>query len=689
MKNTAIKTIVTILLIVGIIETQFAYALSDMESEGHECFTEITESETSAFDGESLDSESESIISDVTNTENTSFVIESESAEDEIIGDGLIADETDEAANLGSETFRPSLRNLPSNYFTNVYDAAGYLDEQIVNYINYNGPSNITIYIHYGDSGDFEAYQAALFSHLYNAFCGYDDNFYYSIVNNQESNEANNIRYYKFTYYLNAVLTRDEAIQAWNEAQNIANGMDTTLSFTDKTSYINNEIRGTTEYHHVNHGMAPTDHCDTAYSLCTGKAICSGFTGAFCLICYQVGLNAVPLWGRIKKSGSTGGGHAWNLIQNGSTWKQMDCTNNLVLFGTNPNWTFGVYNHYSTDYKSSHMIDTTYSGWFNAGVGWTYIDSYGYSLTNQWKADNSGWCYLGKDGCIKTDEWLHYNGEVYYLKSDGHMAVSEWIHDPIGYIYINSSGYMVKSQWIQKDGYWYYLKANGYRAESEWIQDSVDWCYLGSDGIMVTSTWAQDSVGWCYLDSSGHLTRSQWLLKNGEWYYLKADGHMAVNEWAQDSVGWCYMDSNGHMIRSQWFQKNGEWYYFKSDGHMAANEWAQDSVGWCYMDSNGHITRSQWLHKNGYWYYLKANGYMAASEWAQDSIGYCWMDSNGHWDSGTKWIGSPRYIGSSYILSGHRVDSQTITIDGYNCTFNAIGRLTSFTRITEPTPEPV
>ncbi len=33
------------------------------------------------------------------------------------------------------------------------------------------------------------------------------------------------------------------------------------------------------------------------------------------------------------------------------------------------------------------------------------------------------------------------------------------------------------------------------------------------------------------------------------------------------------------------------------------------------------------------------------------------------------------------IVSGHRVDSQTIAINGYNCTFNGTGELTGFVEI--------
>lgn len=526
-----------------------------------------------------------------------------------------------------------------------------------------------------------------MYSHLYNAFCGYDDNFFYSIVNNQENVTISGIHYYKFSYYFNATLTRSEAIQAWNNAQTIANGLNAAQPFDDQVNYVYGEICDNIEYHGV-HNAYPSDGCDTAYSLCTGHALCSGFTGSFCLICYHAGLNAIPLWGRVF-FGDSYGGHAWNLIEVGNTWKQVDCTNDMVLFGTDLDSTFVVYNYFTTNFKQSHIINTTQSGWVNTSVGRTYIDPYGYSKAETWLQDNIDWCYLD-----------------YY----GRMVINYWAQDSHGTCWMDANGHITRSQWKKVNGYWYYLKSNGYRAESEWAQDNTDWCYLGSDGKMVTSSWAQDSVGWCYLDSTGHITRSQWLLKNNEWYYLKADGHMAANEWAQDNTGWCWMDSNGHITKSQWLHNNGYWYYLKANGYMAANEWvedsvgwcymgsngrmvtndwAQDSVGWCYMDGSGHITRSQWKQVSGYWYYLKSTGYRAESEWAQDSNGYCWMQSNGRWDSGTKWIGSPRYIGSSYILSGHRVDSRTIAIDGYNCTFNGGGKLVSFSQITGPTPEPV
>ena len=691
MKNTAIKRIITIFLVAGLISTQFVFAASDLTIGEQETPSETYETEAieSEDEGDS-ESERDSIEKYKIESNSISSEIIADSVEDELRND-LYAEEGAEEDNdsYGRETENPPSRSLPSNYFNNAYDAAYYLDQQLEYYINNNGPSSVTIYIHYGDSEDFEAYQAALFSHLYNAFCGYDNNFFYSIVNNRESEYNTGIRYYKYSYYFNATLTRSEAIEAWNSAQTIANGVNPTLSFDEQVNYVYSEISDNIEYHGV-HNAYPTDGCDTAYSLYTGYAVCSGFTGSFCLICYQAGLNAVPLWGTMRGSDyPSQEGHAWNLIENGNTWEQVDCTNYVGLFGTNAYYTYGVYSFFTTDFKSSHMIDTESSGWTSTGAGWTYIDSYGYSLTNQWKADNTGWCYLWGDGCILTNTLLNYDGELYLLKDDGHMAVSEWVYDTVGHMYFNGSGHAARLQWIQYNGYWYYLKDNCYRAENEWKLDSIDWCYLGSDGKMVTSAWAQDSVGWCYLNSSGHITRSQWLLNNNEWYYLKADGHMAASEWAQDSVGWCYMDSSGHITRSQWLLNNNEWYYLKADGHMAASEWAQDSVGWCYMNSSGHITKSAWIQNGGYWYYLKSNGYRAESEWAQDSTGYCWMQSNGRWDSGTKWIGSPRYIGSSYILSGHRVDSQTIAIDGYNCTFNGAGKLISFTLITEPTPEPV
>lgn len=65
-------------------------------------------------------------------------------SEDEIVEDiGTEVENTDDIR----ETENPHLRSLPSNFFIDLFDAADYLDEQIVNYLFYNGPSGIEIYI--------------------------------------------------------------------------------------------------------------------------------------------------------------------------------------------------------------------------------------------------------------------------------------------------------------------------------------------------------------------------------------------------------------------------------------------------------------------------------------------------------------------------------------------------------------
>lgn len=661
-KNTVIKRIITIFLIIGLISTQFVFASSELTAEEYDNHSETYETEV-------IDSDDE---------------IESEDEIDEDIGTEV--ENTDDIR----ETENPHLRSLPSNFFIDLFDAADYLDEQIVNYLFYNGPSGIEIYIYCEDGVSLAKYQIAYFSKLYSAFCGFDKHLNNSIEDGEGTIHDGGITYYKFTYNIDYLLNKNEAIQAWNSAQTIANAANQIPSFYDKINYINDTIRDIIDYHDncygITHNTDPNDKCDTAYSLCTGNALCTGFTGAFDLVCYEAGLNAVPIGGCIKKPIGIYDGHAWNIVEDGNTWKQVDCTFDYTMFGTDLNNTRGLFYYYTTYFKQNHIIGTPYSGWTNTSAGWTYIDTYGYSKVETWLQDSVDWCYVG---------------------IDGRMVTNDWAQDSVGFCYMDSSGHITRSAWKHIGNDWYYCKANGYRATNEWIQDSTDWCYMGSDGKMVTNDWAQDSSGWCYLDSNGHITRSQWLLKNNEWYYLKADGHMAANEWAQDSVGWCYMDSNGHITRSQWLQKNGYWYYLKADGHMATNEWiedsvdwcymgsdgrmvtsdwAQDSVGWCYMNNSGHITRSAWIQKNSYWYYLKSNGYRAENEWAIDSTGYCWMQSNGRWDTGTKWIGSPFNIGSSYILSGHRVNSTTITIDGYDCTFNGAGQLTTFVRNPGITP---
>lgn len=606
-------------------------------------------------------------------------------------------------ADSKSESQSPPLRDSSPQLFCSVYSAASYLDEQIVNYFN-GGTPGIEIYFQLQQGEEYKLKQIAYYSRLYNALCGYGSNLTASIHDEGIIIQDGGNDYRKYTFNIESTLSDNQIEQARYIASTIADDANQIQGFDEKIEYIVNEIYDRISYHHecyaVVNSTDPYDKCDTAYSLHEGNAICTGFTGAFCLVCYEAGLDAVPITGYVRQPSDTiGGGHAWNIIKNGNTWLQVDCTFGLSLFGTDGVSTRGVSGYFTEMFKQNHKINTSQNAWVQTNSGKSYVDQNGYSVADKWLLNSGHMYYFEMDGCMVASKWRKISEKWYYFKSSGHMATNEWAQDSHGWCWMDSDGHITKSQWVQTDGYWYYLKSSGYRAESEWAQDNTDWCYLGSDGKMVTSAWAQDSVGWCYLNGSGHLTRSQLVQSNGYWYYLKSDGHMATNEWAQDSHGWCYMDNNGHITKSQWLHYNGYWYYLKSNGYMATsewiedsvgwcylgsngrmvtNDWVQDSAGWCYMDSTGHKTRSAWIQKNGYWYYLKANGYMAVNEWAIDSNGYCWMDSNGHWVTGTKWIGSPRTIGSSYIISGHRVNSATINIDGYDCTFNGAGQLTTF-----------
>lgn len=504
MRKITVKRIITIVLIIVMIGMQFAYASSDL---------------TVKTEGKLLGTYKTKIMGPD----------DEEGTKDDSITKDFIREENKDDA----EIEEPILRSDTAPYFSNVFDASDYLDSQIANYLDSGGPSNIVIYIHYGNG--INKTKIGYYSHLYHAFSGYWDNFYDSIIDLDQYETINGVGYFKYIYNIESTLTRTQILQACSIASTIANQANQESTFADKIIYINDTINEIIDYHDVNHDPVPTDGCDTAYSLCTGDALCTGFTGAFCLICYEAGLNAVPISGLVKQPGdSSGGGHAWNLIKAGNKWKQVDCTFDDVLFGADTYATRGVYDLFTSAYKQNHIIDTTYNCWVNTSSGWTYIDSYGYPATESWKMNSNYWYYLEEDACMAASKWLEI----------------------------------------------------------------------------------------------------------GE-----------------------------------------EWYYFKANGRMAASEWAQDSTGWCYMNSSGHITRSAWIQKDGYWYYLKANGYRAENEWAQDSIGYCWMYSDGRCETGTMWFGSPLTFGSRYILSGHRVDGQTIEIDGYSCTFNGTGELIAFVEI--------
>lgn len=125
----------------------------------------------------------------------------------------------------------------------------------------------------------------------------------------------------------------------------------------------------------------------------------------------------------------------------------------------------------STDKKEQYTPQ-----WHKNNDGkWSYYDSLGEPIKEQWVLDKGNWYYLGSDGYMQIG-WTKLNGTWYYLNNNGSM----------------------KTGWLKDNDQWYYLTNDG-SMKIGWINTGDNWYYLSSDGSMLYNT----SVDGYYLDENG------------------------------------------------------------------------------------------------------------------------------------------------------------------------------------------
>ena len=125
-------------------------------------------------------------------------------------------------------------------------------------------------------------------------------------------------------------------------------------------------------------------------------------------------------------------------------------------------------------------------GWVQSGSSWTYNDSNGNRVYDDWKkgADNL-WRYLDENGVMAVNSWVDSD---YYVDSNGIMLTDKWLKltDEDGnyeWYYFGSSGKKIDDTWKKIDDKWYHFDDDG-RMELGWILD--DMYYTGTDGVMRT-----------------------------------------------------------------------------------------------------------------------------------------------------------------------------------------------------------
>lgn len=106
-----------------------------------------------------------------------------------------------------------------------------------------------------------------------------------------------------------------------------------------------------------------------------------------------------------------------------------------------------------------------------------------------------------------------------------------WSQEGTDWTYTDSNGMTVKDNWVQgKNGDWFYLDGFGKMAHDKWVEVNKKWFYAGSNGVIAQEQWIQNKLGdWFYVKKGGYMAQNEWVQVKGQWYYAQKDGNMAKN----------------------------------------------------------------------------------------------------------------------------------------------------------------
>lgn len=210
---------------------------------------------------------------------------------------------------------------------------------------------------------------------------------------------------------------------------------------------------------------------------------------------------------------------------------------------------------------------TAYAGeWKPSGNNWSYIDSSGHPVTNDWRkgtADNL-WRYLNSQGVMAINTWVDSD---YYVDGNGIMVTDKWEKLPqrtdgwdnsnnLVWYYFGSSGKAYADGWKNISNKNYYFNSQG-EMQTGWVDDNK--YYTGDDGAMRT--------GWLYItdppsdDSSDDKTVPFEDNSNKHWYYFQDSGRKLTSDSGSSDYKVSKID--------------GTYYCFDSDGKM--------QTGWVNM----------------------------------------------------------------------------------------------------------
>ncbi len=198
------------------------------------------------------------------------------------------------------------------------------------------------------------------------------------------------------------------------------------------------------------------------------------------------------------------------------------------------------------------------------------------------------------------------NGDWSFTDSSGSRVTNEWRQSGNHYFYLNSDGIMARNQWVDDT---YYVNADGARLSNTWIYTPEGEDAPNSDG------------GWFYLGENGRAVTDGWRTINGQRYHFDDEGAMSYG-WFHDEDDLYYLgDENDGAMKTGWLALAWDEDEIPDDGEVSSIVSSGEMGAWFYFQSNGQAVRAEddtYVSRriNGYRYYFDENGVMADG-WAE------------------------------------------------------------------------
>ena len=439
-------------------------------------------------------------------------------------------------------------------------------------------------------------------------------------------------------------------------------------------------------------------------ALCVGETVCSGYARAYKDMLTRLGIPC-----RYVRSDSLN--HAWNMVQIGGVWFEVDVTwDDASVLSYGPD--YDQYNYVghsffliptstmeslhdggrdaysynpaalpsctSSRYASYAFRYVTASAMYKSGGRWYYINDAGDFVSSNLDGSGrsviysssgspvygyfaNGRLYFSEGRSLRSINLDGSGLTLYYTYPSSWRILEFYVTSDRFYIgALNGSSYQLQyhllSNILEGNPGTVTPEPNDPGGTNGWVASNGRWYYY-KDGKLQTG-WLKDGAYWYYLDPSTGVMATGWRTVDGVRYYLKPSGpagSMAVG-WQKIDGLWYYFAGSGASYQG-WVKDGVLWYYIQN-GKMLTSSWLKEGSTWYWLDSAG-IMAVGWRQIGGVWYYFAGSGAMRTG-WVQTGGKWYYLDGSGVMRTGWVQTGGKWY----YLDGSGAMRTGWVTVDG-------------------------